>query len=211
MAVKESKRTVTAYNTVLNITRYLRKTERKVVILHFIAAAFFYYLYVANFRHEVILLNAVIFFGMGVVLVLRRDEDIKIGGVLTLPLLVYYSLSDTFLPIHFFIVVAICTPLGIMLMRRNYYGEMLFYMLALITIPVTTLSYNYLHDFFVTAAFPDLLFLPRASIYILLPHIYIYNLLRLSDKKIVYDLVITVLSLLAGITLWIALITVAYL
>ena len=192
-----------AYENVLVITDELKKLERKTSVYIFMAAAVFILLHIFFSSLGIMLLVSVMFFGIGITILFRRNEDLRLGGILTYPLLLCYSLSNILVTLHFFIVVLVSLPVGILLIRRGYIGQILFFMLALFVFPMTVLSY-----YFFIIAFPPISVLsvvqhPGTVIYLLMPHIYLYNLMKLPRKKIPFDMIAMALLGLLGGGLWI--------
>jgi len=129
------------YKNILNVTKELKKLELRVAVYTFLFSAVFFVLYLILNRLSMLYLISVIFFGIGITILFRKDEDLRLGGILTYPLLLYYTLSNILLPLHFLAVVIIGIPIVIYLVRQGYLGQVLFYTLAIFMFPLTVLSY----------------------------------------------------------------------
>ncbi len=193
------------YNNILVVTGELKKLELKVAIYTFICSLIFFLLYFLLNKLSILYLISVIFFGIGITILFRRNEDIRLGGILTYPLLLYYTLSNALLPIHFLLVVAIGIPITIYLVRRGYLGQVLFYTLAIFIFPLTVLSYYVLSSYFRPVLLSSIAFDPGYVIYLLLPHIYLYNLMKLPKEKIMNDITILILLIIGGVGFWLLL------
>ncbi len=193
------------YNNILNVTKELKKLEFKVAIYTFISSLLFFLLYFLLNKLSILYLISVIFFGIGITILFRRDEDLRLGGILTYPLLLYYTLSNALLPIHFLLVVIIGIPIVTYLVRKGYLGQVLFYALAIVIFPLTVLSYYFMSSYFKPVLLSSIAYDPGYVIYLLLPHIYLYNLMKLPKEKIADDITMLVLLLIGGVSFWILL------
>lgn len=200
---KRLKKEKAAYENVLLITEELKKLERRVALYFIISSFAFLILFKFFIDLMILLLISVMFFGIAVTILFRRNEDLRLGGILTYPLLLCYSISNLLVFIHFFIIVLIGLPIGIWLTRRGYIGQVLFYMLALFVFPLTVLSYYAFAIYFPPITIINIIQHPGTVIYLLLPHIYLYNLMKLPKKKIGKDIMAMTFLVLAGIVFWV--------
>lgn len=187
------------------VTDELKKLELKTAIALFVASLISFLIYAFLWRFNMMYLISIVFFGIGITIIFRKDEDVRLGGILTFPLLLYYSLSNALVPVHFMIMVAIGLPLTILLIRRGYIGQVLFYMSSLFMFPLTVLSYYFLIEQIPPIILASVTFDPGFVIYILLPHIYVYNLIKLPKDKILNDIIILLLLLIGSIGFWLLL------
>ena len=190
------------YNRVLMVTRELKRLEFRTAIYLFISSLAFFLLYAIFWRLNLLFLISVIFSGIGILILFRRDEDIRLGGVLTFPLLLYYTLRNILLPLHFLLIVFIGIPITIYLIRKGYIGQVLFYMLAIFIFPLTVLSYYLFTQYFSPVLLSSITYDPGLVIYLLLPHIYLYNLMKIPKDKILNDITLLILLLIGGVSFW---------
>jgi len=190
------------YNKVLVVTKELKKLELKVAIYMFLSSFAFFLIYYFFRSLNILYLISVIFFGIAITVVLRREEDLRLGGILTYPLLLYYTLTNALLPLHFLAVVLIGIPIVVILTRKGYIGQVLFYTLALFIFPVTVLSYYGISSLIRPILLSNITYEPGLVIYLLLPHIYLYNLMKLPKEKIWNDITIMLLLVIGGVGFW---------
>lgn len=174
------------YARVLNVTELVRKKEWKLAGILFAASIIFTTLHYTYFEHRAVFLVAVMFYGLAISLLLKRDMDVKLGGISTFALLLYYTLDNLWIMLHFFIIVALGIPVAIALSRRGYLGPMMFYSLALVMLPISALSYVWFGQHY-SYSLVNNTFQAEEVIYIFLPMIYIHASLSVKRSLIVRD------------------------
>lgn len=191
-----------AYKRVIHITEELKKFERKIALYLYGGSLAFMLLYFLVFQLNILLLISVIFFGTATTIIFRGRRVVRLGGILTYPLLLYYSLGNSMVLIHFLFMTLVGFPIAILLTRKGYIGQVLFYALSLIIFPLTVVSY-YIFSIFLPPA-PIVLDVYHAGevIYLILPQIYIYNLMKMNKDEMMTDIVTMLLLIFMGWSLW---------
>lgn len=197
------------YQQVFSITNRLKKLEQKAACVIFGASFIFLCIFFLFGKLNILLLSSVILFGIATLILARRILNIKLGGLLTFPLLLYYTLNTPWILLHFFLVTALGMPLGVMLIRRGYIGEMLFYLLSPLVLPITVVSYYLFTTYFPAYHITPMTHNPGDVIYLALPQLYIYNLLGQAESKVPRELISMVLLVAGGVGVWYAIITLA--
>lgn len=195
-----------AYYNVLDVAEELKVLERRVAISLYIGALVFFGVYLAVYRDTIVFLVAILFFGTATTIIFRGESgEVRLGGILTYPLLLYYSFHNVWIIGHFFAISLLSIPIGIFLIRRRYIGQLLFYTLSLFVLPLTILSYYVVSLHIMPIPLIGDLFDAGVVVYTLLPQIYAYNLLKLTKTEMLHDMAAMVALLIAGIVFWIAL------
>lgn len=195
------------YQNIFYITAHLEKLENRIAGSMYLMALGFLMFFKATGLH-IMLLASVLSFGFATSLIFRRSLDIRFGGMSTFALILYYSLGNMWIFLHFLAVVFICLPIGIFFMRRGYLGQMLFYVLSLVVFPVTILSYYFVIKIIAPFSFmpENVLYHAGDIIYLIIPQIYVYSILQLEKKKIVEDVAYFTGLLAISTALWVGII-----
>jgi len=192
------------YEQIFPITEKLKNLERRVAIIIFIISIIFLLFFKFSGGLNILLLVSILLFGLAVGLLFQRSLDMRLGGTTTYAIMLYYALGNLWILPHFFVVSLAGVPLGIYFMRKGYLGHLLFYLLGAIVIPISVISY-YIFRLYI----PPFTAVPTVQsaagiIYLVLPMIFLYNLLRLEKSKIPLNILYMAFLLLIGWALWIA-------
>lgn len=189
------------YKNILEITDLIRKKERLVAALLFLASLISSFIFFKYYTHRSLLLVAVLFYGLAVSLLFKRDLDVKLGGLSSFALLLYYTLGNLWLPVHFIIVWIIGIPLAVYVSRRGLLGPLLFYGLALILLPVSLLSYEWFGVNYHYSLIPQT-FDAQEVIYVFLPMVYVHTSLSVKKSLILRDTLVFFGLLIVSVVLW---------
>jgi hypothetical protein len=191
-----------AYDKVMHITKRLKEFERKIAIYLYAACILSLWVYIQFVQQNILLLTSIIFFGTATTILFRGRRVIRLGGILSYPLLLYYSLGNTMVLMHFFVMALIGFPIGIALTKKGYIGQVLFYALSLVVFPLTVVSYYFFSILLPPASIIPQVYHAGEVIYLILPQIYIYNLLKMNKNEMMTDIVTMLLLTFAGWGLW---------
>lgn len=191
------------YRQVLDITKHLKRREHKVALMLLLASIGTVILYYLYFRLQIIFLIAVMFSGLSASLIIKRNADVRLGGLSTFPLLLYYTLSTWWIPLHFLVLVVIGLPIGVLLVRRGYIEHMLFYILSIFIFPLAVLSFLALTEIAPQFRLVSDTYPAEAVIYAFLPQVYIYSTLGMNRKRILADNVFFFVALAVGVAIWV--------
>ncbi|NYB51557.1 MAG: hypothetical protein HVN35_03190 [Methanobacteriaceae archaeon] len=191
------------YEQIFPITHRLKKLEMIVAIILLINSLIFLIIFSISGGVNILSLVSIILFGLAVGLLFQRYMDMRLGGTLTYAIMLYYSLGNLWILPHFFVVSAIGVPIGIFFMRRGYLGHILFYLLGAIILPLSILSYYIFRIYVPPLSLVPIVQSAAGIIYLVMPLIFLYNLLRIERKKIPLNIIYMAGLLLAGWALWV--------
>lgn len=187
---------------------HLNKVEKLIntrliylIALTLIESLIFFGLY-KTYNHSIFLAVSVLLYGFASGLFIKRWFDVRLGGIVTYALLLYYSLGNILVLAHFLFIVAIALIIYYILARKGIIGEFLFYTSAIIIFPLTIVSYSWFTQYFSSISIVSGLHHAGNLIYILLPTIYSYNLTKQDSKSFVKDLILLIVALAFSFVLW---------
>jgi hypothetical protein len=190
------------YEQIFPITQRLKTLEKRVALILLINSAIFLVIFYLSGGVNILSLVSIILFGLAVGLLFQRYMDMRLGGTLTYAIMLYYSLGNLWILPHFFIISIIGVPLGIYFMRKGYLGHLLFYLLGGIILPLSILSYYVFRIYVPPFSAVPIVQSAAGIIYLVLPLIFLYNLLRIERRKIPLNIIYMAGLLMAGWALW---------
>ncbi|MBI5679855.1 MAG: hypothetical protein HZC47_03040 [Methanobacterium sp.] len=191
------------YGQIFPITEKLKTLEKRVAIILLINSIIFLLIFKFSGGINILALVSIILFGLAVGLLFQRYMDMRLGGTLTYAIMLYYSLGNLWILPHFFAISLIGVPIGIFFMRKGYLGHLLFYLLAAIILPLSIISYFILRLYIPPFSVVPIIQSAAGIIYLVLPLIFLYNLLRIEKRKIPLNIIYMAGLLLAGWALWV--------
>lgn len=190
------------YSQVLDVTKLIKQKERKLVIALLALSAIMAVAHYLWLPGKVYFLLPVIFFGLAIGAIFKRDQDIKLGGLSSFALMLYYTLDNAWLVVHFILLVAIGFPIVLILVRRGYIGPLALYALTIFLLPLSAISYGYFGQRFHYNLIGDTLHAAEV-IYIVLPMIYIHAAVTVKRKQFVKESFYFMILLIFGVAFWV--------
>lgn len=191
------------YAQVLDVTKLITQKEQTMAIVllsfSFLATCIYY----AWLPQRVFLLLPIVFFGLAVSLIFKRDQDVKLGGLSSYTLLLYYTLDNVWLLVHFIIISLLGVPLVFALVRRGYIGPLALYALTIFILPVSAISYSLLGSQFNYPLIGGNSFHGQEVIYIFLPLIYIHTSVSIKRKQFAKESLYFMLLIAGGLVFWV--------
>lgn len=193
------------YAQVLDVTQLVKQKEKTMAFvlmaLSFLTASIHYFW----LPDRVYFLLPVIFFGLAVCLIFKRDQDIKLGGISTYALLLYYILDNVWVLGHFIIICFLGVPLVFALVRRGFIGPLALYALTIFMLPVSAISYQFFGQDFYYPLVSSSTFKAQEVIYIFLPLIYIHTSVSIKRRQFIKESLYFLFLLAGGALYWIGL------
>lgn len=191
------------YGQIFPITERLKTLEKRVAFILLINSIIFLLIFKFSGGINILALVSIILFGLAVGLLFQRYMDMRLGGTLTYAIMLYYSLGNLWILPHFFAISLIGVPIGIFFMRKGYLGHLLFYLLGAIILPLSIISYFIFRLYIPPFSVVPIIQSAAGIIYLVLPLIFLYNLLRIEKRKIPLNIIYMGGLLLAGWALWV--------
>lgn len=190
------------YSHVLDVTKLIRQKELKIGVILLVVSAISaaaHYLWLPD---RVYLLLPVVFFGLAVASIFKRDQDVKLGGLSSYALMLYYTLDNAWLVLHFIAMNIIGVPIVFWLTRHGYIGPLALYALTILLLPVSAISYGFFSQHFHYQLIHGT-FSAEEVIYIFLPLIYIHTSLTIKRKQYFKESFYYLVLLVFGAALWV--------
>lgn len=174
-----------------------------IISMIMLGECFIFYLLSVFLKNSLFTILSVISYGLAFSLFLKRYFDIRLGGIITFPLLLYYSLGNLNVLFHFLIMVPTCLIVFMVLSKKGFIGEILFYLSLVFCLPIIVVSYYLIQKFFTPIVLQNSFLNAGILIYSILPFIYAYNLTKQDIDNFVKDYIITLTVLIVSIGIWV--------